>query len=147
MEQEMPTTPDTVASVLGITKGQRTTLDIIDEIVKGLPVKTLYRISNFVAPGDANFKFQIVSKATLARRKKQPGARLTSDESDRLARLAKVWTFAKEVWGDEENARAFLFRPHALLTDRRPIDVILGTDLGARLVEEILGRLQYGSAV
>jgi putative toxin-antitoxin system antitoxin component (TIGR02293 family) len=144
----MPPAAETVARILGITTGQRnpTTMNMIDQIEKGLPVKALYRISSYVAPDDVNFKFQIVSRATLARRKKQPGARLTIDESDRLARLAKVWAFARDVWGNAESARAFLFRPHPILTDRRPIDVILGTDLGARLVEEILGRLKYGSA-
>jgi hypothetical protein len=35
---------------------------------------------------------------------------------------------------------------YRVLTGRRPIDVILGTELGARLVEQILGRLRYGSA-
>lgn len=135
-----------MAGVLGIGGTRATTLDIVDQIQKGLPVKALYRVSERLAPGDINFKFQIVSKATLARRKKQPGARLVAHESDRLARLAGAWTFAREVWGDDEGARAFLFRSHPMLTGRRPIDVILGTELGARLVEEILGRLRYGSA-
>jgi len=140
--------PESMAGVLGIagTGPKATTLDIVDHIQKGFAVKALYRVSDFLAPGDVNFKFQIVSKATLARRKKQPGARLTAHESDRLARLAKVFSFAREVWGDDEGARAFLFRPHPMLRGRRPIDVVLGTELGARLVEEILGRLQYGSA-
>jgi putative toxin-antitoxin system antitoxin component (TIGR02293 family) len=142
----MSTTAEAVASVLGITRGRRSPLELIDAIAKGLPVQALYRVSSDVAPDDANFKFQIVSKATLARRKKRAGARLTADESDRLVRLAKVWTFAREVWADDESARAFLFRPHALLAGRRPIDVGLGTDIGARLVEDILGRLKHGSA-
>jgi putative toxin-antitoxin system antitoxin component (TIGR02293 family) len=143
----MSVTPETVASVLGIvrSRGTPTTLEMIDQIEKGLPVRALYRISSDVAPDDTSFKFLFVSKATLARRKNQ-GARLTPDESSRLARLARVWTFAKEIWGGAENARAFLFRAHPLLTERRPIDIILGSDLGARLVEEILGRLKYGSA-
>ncbi len=136
-----------IADALGLKgKGQRSTLGMIEEIMKGLPVDALYRIAHWVAPGDANFKFQIVSKPTLARRKSRPDAHLTPDESDRLARLAQVWTFALEVWGDEESARAFLFRPHPLLNGRKPIDLSLATDLGARLVEEILGRLKYGTA-
>jgi putative toxin-antitoxin system antitoxin component (TIGR02293 family) len=136
-----------VASALGLkSKGQRSTLDVIDEISRGLPVESLYRVASHVAPDDADFKYQIVSKATLARRKSRPGAHLTPDESDRLARLAKVWAFARDVWGDDERARAFLFRPHALLEGRRPIDLSLATDLGAHLVEDILGRLRYGTA-
>ncbi len=33
-----------------------------------------------------------------------------------------------------------------MLEGRRPVDVVLATDMGARLVEDILGRLKYGSA-
>ena len=82
--------PEAMAGVLGIagTGPKATTLDIVDQIQKGFPVKALYRVSGFLAPGDVNFKFQIVSRATLARRKKQPGTRLSAYESDRLARLA-----------------------------------------------------------
>ena len=139
---------DAMVAVLGMggTGPKPTTLDIVDRIRKGFPVKALERVSDILAPGDVNFKFLIVSRATLARRKKQPGARLTVHESDRLARLAKVFSFAREVWGDDEGARAFLFRPHPMLEGRRPIDMIVSTELGARLVEEILGRLRYGSA-
>jgi putative toxin-antitoxin system antitoxin component (TIGR02293 family) len=139
---------DSVAHVLGIREagGPITTLEMIDRIQDGLPVTALYRVSDRVAPGDANFKFQIVSRATLARRRNRPAARLTADESDRLARLAKVWSCATRVWRGDEAARAFLFRPHPLLARRKPIELVLTTDLGARLVEDILGRLEHGSA-
>lgn len=140
--------PEAMVGVLGLAGAgpKATTLDVADKIRKGLPVSALYRVSEVVAPGDTDFKFQIVSKATLARRKKEPGARLTAHESDRLARLAKLWAFAREVWGGDEAAREFLFRPHPLLKQRRPIDIVLGSEFGSRLVEEILGRLLYGSA-
>jgi putative toxin-antitoxin system antitoxin component (TIGR02293 family) len=138
---------DPVANVLGVSKRQRRTgLGLVDTIMNGLPVKAVDRVASAVAPGDANFRFRIVPKATLERRKKSPRARLTIEEGDRVARVAKVWSAATDVWGSEEAARAFLFRPHMLLAGRKPIDVALGTDLGARLVEDILGRLKFGSA-
>jgi putative toxin-antitoxin system antitoxin component (TIGR02293 family) len=87
-----------------------------------------------------------VPKATLERRKKSPGSRLSADESARVARVAKVWSAALDVWKNDEAAREFLSSPHMLLGGRKPLDIAVGTDLGARLVEEILGRLQYGTA-
>jgi putative toxin-antitoxin system antitoxin component (TIGR02293 family) len=54
---------------------------------------------------------------------------------------------ALEVWGDEEAARRFMFEAHKLLQGRRPVDVVLENELGRPVVEGILGRLQYGSAV
>jgi putative toxin-antitoxin system antitoxin component (TIGR02293 family) len=141
----MDVTVNLVASALGL-KGARTTLGIIETIREGLPVKALYRIASFVSPDDATFRFQFVPKATIARREKQPGKRLTVDEGGKVARVARVWVSALGVWGTEDNARAFLFRPHALLAGGKPIDVAIGTDLGAQLVEDILGRLKYSSA-
>lgn len=76
----------------------------------------------------------------------RPASALGPEASGRLARVAGLWAMAMAVWGGEEEARAFLFRPHPLLEGRPPVDVVLGSDLGARLVENVLGRLRYGSA-
>ncbi|MDB5407981.1 MAG: hypothetical protein JWL84_2893 [Rhodospirillales bacterium] len=136
-----------VAGVLGLRlRPERPTspFEMIQRIQDGFPLSALERISVDVAPNDANFKYLIVPRATFGRRKKL--TRLTSDESDRVVRLAQVWVLAREVWGGDDEARAFLFRPHMMLEGKRPIDVAMATDMGARLVEDILGRLKYGSA-
>ena len=141
---------DGVAGVLGVRGGDEhpaSALRLATMLERGLPVGALDRVSRAVAPADARFKHRIVPRATLARRKANDDEqRLSSEESGRLARVAGLWAMAMDVWGGEEEARAFLFRPHPLLEGRPPIDVVLGSDLGARLVEDILGRLRYGSA-
>ena len=38
---------------------------------------------------------------------------LSADESNRLARLAKIWTQALHVWKSDGEARDFLFPPGA----------------------------------
>jgi len=135
-----------VAEVLGVAARRRgLPIHLIAEIERGLPVSALVRVAGLLAPSDASFKYRIVPKASLARRKH--AKRLSSDESSRLARLAKIWSFARAVWGSDSEARDFLSRPHQLLDNRLPLDVVLGSELGAQLVEEILGRLEYGSAV
>ncbi|WP_414630701.1 antitoxin Xre/MbcA/ParS toxin-binding domain-containing protein [Brevundimonas sp. UBA875] len=50
------------------------------------------------------------------------------------------------VWGGDVAARGFLFRPHAMLENQAPMTVAIGSELGAELVCDILGRLRYGSA-
>lgn len=132
-----------LAAVLGLRKG-RSPMALIESIERGLPADVLDRLARRIAPGDATFKYRVVPKATLARRR--TGRRLTADESARLARVAELWRFALEVWGDEDQARTFLLQPHMLLEGRVPLDLALKTDLGARLVENLLGRLRYGSA-
>ena len=136
-----------VAAALGTKvgrSGRALAFDLISQIETGLPVSSLDRLSGAIAPRDPSFKFRIVPRATYMRRKKS--RRLSAAESAEVARLARIWSFAKEVWGSEEEARAFMFRSHLLLEDRRPIDVAIGSEMGARLVEDVLGRLAYGSA-
>jgi putative toxin-antitoxin system antitoxin component (TIGR02293 family) len=121
-----------------------TPMRIIERIEAGLPLASLDRLTEFLSPGDTSFKYTLVPKATLNRRIAQK--RLSPEESERLARLARVGAMAREVWKTDDDARAFLFRPHPMLEGRRPIDVARSTDLGAQMVENILGRLKYGSA-
>ena len=83
-------------------------------------------------------------KATLERRKS--ARRLSADEGTRLARVARIWSLALDVWNSEEEARDFLFRPHSMVEDRRPIDVVIQSEFGGEIVADILGRLKYGSA-
>ena len=130
-------------------------LPLMAAVSDGLPLTALDRVVHSVAPSDSRFAFRIVARATLARRRKafasaaadQAEARLSAEEGGRLARLAAVWTVALEVWKSEDEARRFMFDPHALLHGRRPIDVVLEGELGRPIVEGLLGRLQYGSAV
>ena len=119
-------------------------LSLVSWIEEGLPVAALDRVSRLLAPTDNQFKYRIVPKATYERRKSS--LRLSPEEGTRLARIARVWNLALDIWQDPEEARAFLFRPHAMLRDRPPIEVVIQNELGAELVFDILGALKYGSA-
>ena len=122
-------------------------LGLMGEVEKGLPLSALDRIVHAVAPEDASFAHRLVPRATLARRRSQASPRLTPEESARVARLASVWAFAMDVWGNEEDARRWLFQPHMMLEDRRPIDVVLASEFGRPMVEGILGRLKYSTGL
>ena len=114
-------------------------------VEQGLPIAALERVARSISPTDTNeFLFRMVPKATLSRRR--ASARLSPEEGARVARLASVWTIAVDVWKSEEAARDFLFRPHALLDGRWPVDVVVATELGRPLVEGILGQLKHGTA-
>lgn len=132
--------------VLGLERRSATTeLDYLDMVDHGLPIRSLEKIADAVAPDDTAFKYRIVSKASLARSK--ASKRLSSNHSVVVARLASIWAAALRIWKSEEAARAFLHRPHPLLGARRPLDLVLENEIGADLVRSILGRLEYGSAV
>ena len=96
-------------------------VSVANAILSGLPASALERLASAVAPDDARFKFQLIPKATLERRKKSATRHLTSEEGDRLARLAKVYVFALDIYRDSRNARDFLNRPHAMLDGKPPL--------------------------
>ena len=79
---------------------------------------------------------------TMARRRKL--RKLSPDESDRLYRVARVAAQAVEVFGDEARATTWLQRPNRAMNGERPIRM-LDTDVGARYVEDVLGRIEAGT--
>jgi putative toxin-antitoxin system antitoxin component (TIGR02293 family) len=83
-----------------------------------------------------------IPQRTLTRRLSRD-SRLTVDESDRAARMARVIALATEILGTDEKAASWLGTPNRALGGRLPIDAI-GTDPGYRSVEEVLYAIAYG---
>jgi putative toxin-antitoxin system antitoxin component (TIGR02293 family) len=138
----------TVADLLGVNpKKAETTLTLAYSVQKGLPVSALDRFAGHVSPQDVrSFTYRVVPKPTLERRRKEKQS-LTTEESDRLARIAKVFAFALEVFHDEAKVRYFLDRPHPMLDDKIPLELALATGLGADAVINLLGRAAYSGGV
>ncbi len=137
-----------VGSTLGFSEesaAAHSLVALILRIERGLPVRSVDKVAHLLAPDDAQFKYRLVPKATLERRKTTT-KRLSPEEGARLARLAKVWSAARDVWGGDEEARDFLFRPHPMAEDNRPIDLAIRSEFGAELVVDILNGLKYGTA-
>ena len=78
---------------------------------------------------------------TMARRKE--ARQLNAQESDRLYRVARTASQAMDVLGSLDKARLWLKTPNRALGCDRPLD-LLDTEIGARQVEEVLLRLNYG---
>jgi putative toxin-antitoxin system antitoxin component (TIGR02293 family) len=82
-----------------------------------------------------------LSPRSLQRRR--GSGRLTPFESDRLYRLARIVAIGNEYLGDQQRTMNWLKRPNRALGGIAPI-AALDTELGARQVENILGRIAYG---
>jgi len=82
-----------------------------------------------------------LSKATLHRRKAT--GRLHAAESDRVVRYARLVGRAREVLESEEAARTWLRSPQVGLGGAIPLDYA-ETEVGAREVEDLLGRIEHG---
>jgi len=117
--------------------------DLAELVRKGLPASTVTALAERLAVGNAVLSQKLgIAQRTLSRRLSQR-SRLTAAESDRTVRLARVYANAVEMIGDEPKAVQWLLTPNRALGGERPLDQ-LDTDLGARAVEDILGRIAYG---
>jgi putative toxin-antitoxin system antitoxin component (TIGR02293 family) len=68
---------------------------------------------------------------------------LSPEESDRLARVAKILQRAHEVFGNAEKARGWMNTRLAAFEGETPLQRA-DTSLGASQVEDVLGRIDYG---
>ena len=120
----------------------RSERDLEKIILHGLPPDSIAEIVERIYPGQIDKYYQLVPRSTLVRRQKE-GSLLSVEESQKAERIARVFSFAVEVWGDETKAREFMIKPHPMLDSRTPFEASLN-ELGARAVEQILGRLMLG---
>jgi putative toxin-antitoxin system antitoxin component (TIGR02293 family) len=115
---------------------------LIEAIRVGLPVQELDALQTSLdVPMDTLAHKLGISKATLHRRKAQ--GRLGPEESDRVLRFARLMGLAVEVMGGEDAARRWLNSPQVGLGGAVPLDYA-ETEVGAREVEDLLGRIEYG---
>jgi putative toxin-antitoxin system antitoxin component (TIGR02293 family) len=126
----------------GQVKGGLNTAEVIHSIQMGLPFDELEQLrASLDVPIEKLTPKLGISKATFHRRKKQ--GRLEKDESDRVVRFARLMGKAVAVLESEEAARRWLASPQFGLGGAIPLDYAQ-TEVGAREVEDLLGRIEYG---
>lgn len=125
----------TVASALTPSK-------LIEVVQLGLPVQELADLqASLAVPMEKLALILGISRATLHRRKAT--GKLDPAESDRVVRFARLMGKAVEVMESEDNARQWLRSPQVGLGGAVPLDYA-ETEIGAREVEDLLGRIEYG---
>jgi len=82
-----------------------------------------------------------MSRATLHRRQAQ--GKIARNESEKLVRYQKLLKKAQDVFGDSASAREWLTRPQVGLGNAKPVE-FARTEIGAREVENLLGRIEHG---
>jgi len=115
---------------------------LIEALRGGLPVRELDDLqASLAVPMEKLVPMLGISKATLHRRK--ASGRLGQAESDRVVRFARLMGKAVEVMESEESAREWLTAPQFGLGGAVPL-VYAETEVGAREVEDLLGRIEHG---
>jgi len=94
----------------------------------GLELKDIYNV--------------VIPARTLSHRRAR-NENLSVDESDKLARVVRVFEHTQRVFGSTEKTLKFLRTPKQRFDGRTPLDM-LRTDLGGRLMEEWLWQIADG---
>lgn len=130
---------------MGLTCKVESQHELNEVIIQGLPKKCLKQTVSHLSSNakvKKDIQNRLVPSSTYRRRKE----RLNATESERVARLARIYGEALDVWGNKEDAQQFLLTPHPLLNNKTPIDMAF-TSLGAELVEQLLNKIRYGLPV
>ena len=138
-----------IARLMGLPSWRKmNSLSLVSQIERGLPLQTVERISQAMAPDDPRAKFTLLSRSTWSRLHKRSRQHLTREMSERVHGVARVILEARRLWAGDESAMVrFLNRPHLLLGGRTPLDVARESTTGADLVVRIIGEARAGVAV
>jgi len=119
------------------------TAQMVRQVQKGFPYAALVRFHKHSGlPIGTIADLVQLPQRTLMRRK--AGGRLLPDESERLLRVSGVFEKAVQLFeGDVDRARRWLTTPSKELDNTPPLG-FARTEIGAREVEELIGRLEDG---
>ena len=111
-------------------------------IESGVPTATM---SDFAAASGLALKdlYEVVIPARTLKHRRARREPLSRDESDKLARLVRIFDHTVRVFSDAPRARAWLNKPKRRFNNRTPLEMLL-TETGGRMVEEMLVQIEYG---
>ncbi len=118
--------------------------DVVLLVRRGVPTAAVGHFLQRTRLGFPVIETHVLPRRTFKRREAEAKP-LDAAESDRMVRLAGLVAAAEETFGDRAVAQAWLARANRALGGATPLS--LGdTDVGARRVEALLGRIDHGLA-
>ena len=127
-----------------VTGPVRTELDLVRLVRRGVPTRA---VDHFLRASHLTFNAiegHVMARRTF-RRRQDAAQPLDPAESDRLVRLVRIVAAAEETFVDSGTALSWLARENRALDGLTPLS-LADTDLGARSVETLLGRIGHGIA-
>lgn len=119
-----------------------TLTQMIRSIENGLPISNFKKLQdNLDLPDKDLARYIRIPKSTLALRKKR--GKFSFEESERLIRLQRLFEKALDVFKDADLAKKWLKEDAYALGDTPPLEYA-ATEIGAREVEDLLGRIEHG---
>lgn len=114
----------------------------VDSVERGVPLATM---TDFLEKSGLLMKdvHDIVIPARTLKHRRGRLEPLSRDESDKLARLVRVFDQTADIFGNAARAREWLTQPKHRFGERTPLHM-LRTEVGGRLVEELLLQIDEG---
>lgn len=133
-----------VFKILGVDQDLKRSLPpLVAQVREGLPPRAAERIAEYFGLTRQQIAALIgISPRTLERHQKD-NKPLSSVQSDRLLRYARIAARAEEVFEDEQVAKNWLKRPNQALGGETPLG-LLDTETGVEQVNQVLTRIEYG---
>jgi putative toxin-antitoxin system antitoxin component (TIGR02293 family) len=122
-------------------KAPNSEAEILGIVEKQLPPAVIHRLVG-LGLERAEIDAIIIPQRTLQHRRSRR-EKLTIEESDRVVRALRVLSRAEAVYGSRERALAWLRSANPRLDGRAPL-LLLKTDTGSRIVEELLVQIDEG---
>ena len=130
-------------AIKSISQVNWNTADVVKMVERGLPVTELTELqTNLGVSAERLAPMLGISKATFHRRK-GTRTRLNPSVSDRVVRFARLLGKSVKVFGDMADAKQWLNSPQFGLGGAVPLEYAK-TEVGAREVENLLGRIEHG---
>jgi putative toxin-antitoxin system antitoxin component (TIGR02293 family) len=131
--------PRGVLHDLGLDPAPR---ELIAAVKAGIDARVFVDLARRIGVSEAHLaEVAGIAPSTLTRRKR--GGVLSPAESEHVLRLAALLERAMQVFEDEGDAADWLRAPNLALGDVAPL-AMADTELGAREVDALLGRIEYG---
>lgn len=122
--------------------GEPDTMEIIKTVRNGLPGDVITKVANAYQIQKKDM-FNILHLTPKTGQRTVHRKKLTTEKSDHLVRLVKVYERATDVFGCRENAFRWVKTPCLAMGGEVPFN-LLDTTEGADLVMDILGRIEHG---
>jgi len=119
------------------------TQEWVQRILAGIPARAAWAFKVNLGINNDQLGALLGLSRRSVNRLTPPTARLPAVAGDRLYRSARLFALALDVFEDQAAATEWLKSPQRALGNAIPL-TIATTDIGAREVETLLGRIEHG---
>ena len=126
------------------TLAAKPTSDVVQKIRAGISAEAFIQIADRLDLSQEELATKLGLVARTIHRKRKASETLSSADSEKVVRVARIWNSARDLFTTDEAIAQWLTTPVAPLGHVPPLD-LLDTDVGAADVEGFIKGLAYGN--